>query len=218
MTHRADRSELAPARRRRLIGLGLLRALATTVVLVALYYLLPLDHIRNVPVTLAVGLVILLAVTVVQLRIIVKARYPAVRAIEALAATVPLFLLLFASAYIAMTSANPANFSTHPLTRTDALYFTVTVFTTVGLVISPRPASPLGWWSPCRCCSTWWPWAWSCERSWEPSSSPGSRPRPPPGPPPPPPSARGSRRGRHHGKATTYSDRPPRGIPSAARE
>jgi hypothetical protein len=100
--------------------------------LVALYYLLPLDHIRNVPVTLAVGLVILLAVTVVQLRIIVKARYPAVRAIEALAATVPLFLLLFASAYIAMTSANPANFSTHPLTRTDALYFTVTVFTTVG--------------------------------------------------------------------------------------
>ena len=132
VTHRADRSELAPARRRRLIALGLLRALATTIVLVALYYLLPLDHIRNVPVTLAVGLVILLAVTLAQLRIIVTARYPAVRAIEALAATLPLFLLLFASAYIAMANANPANFSTHLLTRTDALYFTVTVFTTVG--------------------------------------------------------------------------------------
>jgi Ion channel len=39
---------------------------------------------------------------------------------------------LFASAYITMANANPANFSTHPLTRTDALYFTVTVFTTVG--------------------------------------------------------------------------------------
>jgi hypothetical protein len=31
-----------------------------------------------------------------------------------------------------MAGANPANFSTQPLTRTDALYFTVTVFATVG--------------------------------------------------------------------------------------
>jgi hypothetical protein len=59
---RADWVELTPARRRRLIGLGLLRALATTVVLVALYYLLPLDHIKAVPAMLAAGLVILLAV------------------------------------------------------------------------------------------------------------------------------------------------------------
>ena len=32
------------------LGLGLLRAFATTVVLVALYYLLPLSHFHNVPV------------------------------------------------------------------------------------------------------------------------------------------------------------------------
>ena len=44
----------------------------------------------------------------------------------------PLFLLLFASAYLTMAHANPANFNTHPLTRTDVLYFTVTVFSTVG--------------------------------------------------------------------------------------
>jgi voltage-gated potassium channel len=43
-----------------------------------------------------------------------------------------LFVLLFASAYVVMAGASPANFSTHPLTRTDALYFTVTVFSTVG--------------------------------------------------------------------------------------
>jgi hypothetical protein len=62
MSARADRSELPPANRRRLLGLRLLRALATTVVLVALYYLLPLDHIpKNVPLTLAAGLLILLA-------------------------------------------------------------------------------------------------------------------------------------------------------------
>ena len=53
------------------------------------------------------------------------------RAIEALAITVPLFLLLFASAYFVMEKGSPASFS-HPLTRTDALYFTVTTFSTVG--------------------------------------------------------------------------------------
>jgi len=124
--------ELTPARRRRLMARGVLRALATTAVLVALYYLLPLDHITNVPVTLTAGVLILVTVTVVQLWLIIKARYPVVRAIEALTATVPLFLLLFAWAYFTMANNNPGNFNTHPLTRTDALYFTVTVFSTVG--------------------------------------------------------------------------------------
>ena len=31
-----------------------------------------------------------------------------------------------------MAQADPANFSTHTLTRTDALYFTITIFATVG--------------------------------------------------------------------------------------
>lgn len=124
--------ELAPARRRRLIGRGLLRSLATAAVLVCLYYLLPLDHIENVPLTLVAGVLILAAVTIWQLRAITRARYPGVRAIEALATTLALFLLLFASAYFTMANTNPANFSAHPLTRTDTLYFTVTVFSTVG--------------------------------------------------------------------------------------
>jgi hypothetical protein len=132
MSVQADRHELTPARRRRRIALGLLRALATTAVLVALYYLLPLEHLNNVSLVLAAGLLILLAVTFLQLRLIIRAKYPTVRAIEALATTVPLFLLLFASVYLTMAHANPANFSIHPLTRTDVLYFTVTVFSTVG--------------------------------------------------------------------------------------
>ena len=132
MSIQADWNELPSATRRRLIGLGVLRALATTVVLVALYYLLPLDQLNNVPLVLVAGLVILLAVILVQLRAIIRARYPTVHAIEALAITVPLFLLLFAWAYFTMAHTNPANFNTHPLTRTDVLYFTVTVFSTVG--------------------------------------------------------------------------------------
>ena len=58
-------------------------------------------------------------------------------------ATVPLFLLLFAWAYFTMANNNPANFNIHPLTRTDALYFTVTVFSTVGfgdIVAVSQPA------------------------------------------------------------------------------
>jgi Ion channel len=128
----ADGKQLPPAWHRSRIVLGLFRALVTAVVLVALYYLLPLNHVKNVPLTLAVGLVILLAVIAWQLRAIVRAKQPAVRAVVALATTVPLFLLLFASVYFVMARASPANFSTHQLTRTDALYFTVTVFSTVG--------------------------------------------------------------------------------------
>jgi hypothetical protein len=41
------------------------------------------------------------------------------------------YLLLFASTYFVMERASAANF-TQPLSRTDALYFSVTVFTTVG--------------------------------------------------------------------------------------
>ena len=42
-----------------------------------------------------------------------------------------MYLLLFASAYFLMQRAAAGNF-TQPLTSTDALYFSVTVFTTVG--------------------------------------------------------------------------------------
>jgi voltage-gated potassium channel len=127
----AHRYELPPAAHR-LLGLVLLRSVVTAAVLVGLYYLLPLNHIKSVPLTLAGGLVILLGVAVWQLRAIIRARYPALRAVEALATTVPLFLLLFAATYFTMAGTSPANFSTHSLTRTDALYFTVTTFSTVG--------------------------------------------------------------------------------------
>jgi voltage-gated potassium channel len=124
---------MGPPGRRRRIGLAVLRSLATAIVLVGLYYLLPLDHLASVPlaVTLVAGLLVLLAVAAWQLRLVTGARYPAARAAEALATTVPLFLLLFASAYFVMARASPATFS-HHLTRTDALYFTVTTFSTVG--------------------------------------------------------------------------------------
>ena len=46
--------------------------------------------------------------------------------------TLPLFLLLFATTYFLMSGPCAGNFSQEDLTRTDALYLAVTIFTTVG--------------------------------------------------------------------------------------
>ena len=54
-----------------------------------------------------------------------------VRAVEALAFAIPLFILIFATFYFLVERSTPSSF-TETLTRTDALYFTITVFATVG--------------------------------------------------------------------------------------
>jgi len=124
---------LTARRRRWLIARGLLRALVTGVVMVALYYVLPLDRRSDaaVFVVLVVGVALLAGMIAWQARAIVRSHYPGIRAVQALASTTPLFLLLFASAYFVLSLDDPAMF-TEPLTRSDSLYFTVTIFTTVG--------------------------------------------------------------------------------------
>jgi voltage-gated potassium channel len=110
-----------------------LRALGTTAVLVAIYYLLPLDHtstwIRAT--TLVIGLAALIALVIFQVRSIIRSPFPGLRAVEALATSLPLFLLLFSATYLEMATVSASTFG-QKLTHTDALYFTVTVFTTVG--------------------------------------------------------------------------------------
>ena len=117
----------------RVITRAVLRVVATIAVVTALYYLLPLDRSSTgVAVTLlAAGLVVFVALVVFQIRAIIASPFPGLRAIEALASSVPLFLALFAATYVVMARLSPGSF-TAPLTRTDALYFTVTVFSTVG--------------------------------------------------------------------------------------
>jgi voltage-gated potassium channel len=125
---------LPAAERRRLVVIGLLRASATTLMVVAAYYLLPLDNLAGISlgIALAVGLLALTAVVAYQVRAIIRHRHSAVRAIEALAITVPVFLVLFAATYFMMEQSSPDGFNVDSLTRTDSLYFTVTVFATVG--------------------------------------------------------------------------------------
>jgi voltage-gated potassium channel len=80
---------------------------------------------------LVAGLVVFVGLVAFQVRAIRASPFPGLRAIEALATSVPLFLALFAATYFVMARLSPGSF-TAPLTRTDALYFTVTVFSTVG--------------------------------------------------------------------------------------
>jgi voltage-gated potassium channel len=109
------------------------RAAGSIAALIAIYYLLPLaSSSAGAAVAMLVGgLAVLVGLIVLQVRAIVASPFPMLRAVEALATSVPLFLLLFAGTYTVMSRLSEGDFS-EPLTRTDALYFTVTVFATVG--------------------------------------------------------------------------------------
>lgn len=111
---------------------GALRATGSCAALVALYYGLPLDRsLAWAAFMLSIGLVLFIALVGFQVRSIIRSPFPGLRAVEALATSVPFFLLLFAGTYYEIARDSASSFA-GPLTRTDALYFTVTVFSTVG--------------------------------------------------------------------------------------
>ena len=132
--------ELSRTTRRRLIFWAVLRGLLYTTLLVVLYYLLPLDEPlgASAGVRILIGLLLFAGIAAWQIRNIAGSSYPALKAFEALGLILPFYLLLFASTYFVMERVSVASF-TEPLTRTDALYFSVTVFSTVGFGdIAPR--------------------------------------------------------------------------------
>lgn len=120
------------ARVRPLVQVAVRTALIT-VALIAVYFTAPL----NKAFTLVTGVVLsaaLLALGVLvawQARSIAHSHSPRLRTIEALGTTVALFLLVFASSYRLMSHDMPPGFS-EPLTHIDALFFTITIFTSVG--------------------------------------------------------------------------------------
>ncbi|CAN5665678.1 hypothetical protein BH10ACT3_BH10ACT3_10340 [soil metagenome] len=126
-------SELSRRERWRYLVLGLLRALAATTALVVVYFVAPLDNLAEVPIVVSLvgALAVLITVSVLQVRAIMRSDLPGLRAVEVLAITVPLFVLLFAADYFVLSRSDASNFS-EPLTRLDSLYFTITVFSTVG--------------------------------------------------------------------------------------
>ena len=119
--------------RRRYALTALLRSFLVSIVVVAAYFLLPMTSAtRGSAILILVGgLTALVLVLAWHIRLILVGPYPAARAASALVVTVPLFLIVFATIYYLMGVADEEVWS-EPLTRMDALYFTVTVFATVG--------------------------------------------------------------------------------------
>jgi voltage-gated potassium channel len=104
------------------------------------YFTAPLDRSWTPGMALAVaaGLVLVGLVAAGQVRAVMRSAHPRLRAAGALALSLPLVILLFASAYLVMSNDRPQAFS-EPLSRVDGLYFATTVFTTVGFGdIAPR--------------------------------------------------------------------------------
>jgi glucan phosphoethanolaminetransferase (alkaline phosphatase superfamily) len=119
-------------RGRAILGM-VLRSAATVVVLLVVYYQAPLDR----PLDAATGLVFMAALVLFaafvafEVRGILGSPRPRLRAIRALVLGVPLLLVVFAATYCTIDAQQPGAF-TEPLSRSDGLYFTMTVFSTVG--------------------------------------------------------------------------------------
>ncbi len=111
----------------------MLRSGLTAASLVTLYYVLPLNgrfsHAGYV--LLPVGLIVFGVLTWHGVRGIVRSPTPWMRAVQLLATVVPFFVIVLASTYFVMSRQTPGAFNEH-LGRTGALYFTLTVFSTLG--------------------------------------------------------------------------------------
>ncbi len=131
--HLGRLADLPRRQRRRLFVRAFIDAVATGTLLTVAYFVLPLDRLSGMgdELLLTIGLLAVVVIIIWEVRAILRSDFPGIQAVQALAIAVPLFLLLFSTAYYLMSRTTPATFTQH-LTRMDALYFTVTTFATVG--------------------------------------------------------------------------------------
>jgi hypothetical protein len=133
-------SELGPRERRRATIRTAAIVAGSWVALLAVYYAVPARQhsTGNNLFRLAVGLAILACFLAWQTTRIAQDEVPELRAAQTLGVTVPLLLVVFASIYLSLAHSSASNFSEH-LDHTSALYFTISVFSTVGFGdITPR--------------------------------------------------------------------------------
>ncbi len=103
------------------------------VVLLGVFYVAPVGVSSGAGdlARLVVAVVVLAAVVAWHASRIMRADFPELRAAVALGVVIPVFFVLFATIYLSMSHASGATF-TQGLDHTRALYFTITVFSTVG--------------------------------------------------------------------------------------
>jgi hypothetical protein len=125
--------DLSVHEKHQLVFRAALRTTITVALVVAVYFLVPMDRAFGAATVseLVLGALVLVGVIAWQLRQIRRSVHPGARAVEAIAFTVPVYILLFATTYYLMAHANSTTF-TAPFSRIDSMYFSVSVFTTVG--------------------------------------------------------------------------------------
>jgi voltage-gated potassium channel len=125
--------ELDRHERRRLFLRSGLRILLTIFLMLALYAVLPAASKTGVRVVveLIAGLLAFIALLGWQVRSILDADHPEIRAIESLAVAAPALIIVFAFTYLSLSHADASQFSQR-LDHIGAMYFTVTVVATVG--------------------------------------------------------------------------------------
>ncbi|HYI56939.1 MAG TPA: ion channel [Microlunatus sp.] len=124
---------LPRALKRRLLAGAVLRAGITTTILLTAYVVMPFTLISQARYLTGflIGAAVVLAVLAVEFSRTMRSPYPRLRAVESLLTAGPLFIVLFATAHYVIGQLDPTGY-TEPMTRLDALYFTVTTFATVG--------------------------------------------------------------------------------------
>jgi voltage-gated potassium channel len=123
---------VSPARLRRRKVAQLARSALVGVGLVVAYYLFPLNNPADSGVLLLVGGLILVGVILAwQVRAILISPFPRLRGLQTLISGIPLLLVIFAAVFYLTGQAQPDNFS-EPMDKIGAMYFTVTVLSTVG--------------------------------------------------------------------------------------
>lgn len=114
------------------MALAALRILVLVTGLLVAYALAPLDSPAHL-----LGLKLLLALLIVAVLLafhitaVLRSPNPRLRAVEAVGVTLPLIIIVFAATYVVLSHAVPSSFNQH-VDKTAGMYFSVTVFTTVG--------------------------------------------------------------------------------------
>ncbi len=126
-------ADLSKRARRRAATRAVAEVIVAWVVLIGLFYAVPVGVSSGAGdlARLVIAVVVLVAVVAWQTFRIMRADLPELRAAVALGVIIPLFLVLFATIYLSMSHASGTTF-TQGLDHTRALYFTITVFSTVG--------------------------------------------------------------------------------------
>jgi len=133
-------SDLDRAQRHRAIFRTAATITLAWVLILGAFYLVPFAHLSGTRSILRLVAVVALvgAVLAQQIRRIAKAELPELRAVEALAIVIVVFLAGFSIIYLNLSHGAATTF-TQPLDHTKSLYFTISVFSTVGFGdITPR--------------------------------------------------------------------------------